>query len=455
MLGLMTGDPLKKFIDNAVRGLPLPLATGGLEMAVLVMSSYLFVLNEILSKDTLLWKLQLLEFASSYVNARLQAVKAQVLILSSGKDQLFPSNEESQRLRSALPKSDTRAFDDNGHFLFLEDGPDLVTIIKGSTLYRRGRCRDYVADYIPPTPLEFKKLVDKYSSRKIVVATNPVMFSTMNDGKIIKGLDGIPSEGPVLIVGYHMLMGVDSSPLVTQIMLERNLLVRGIAHPMVFSRLKDGFMPPLSHFDDFRVMGAAPVSGTALFKLLSSKAHVLLYPGGLREAFHRKGEQYQLFWPERSEFVRMAARFGAKIVPFGVVGEDDYGEVCFDYNDQMKIPFLRDILQSITEETPQLRTEADGGLGGQGLHFPVCRPKLPGRFYFLFGKPIETQGRKEELSRDREKAHELYLEVKQEVYNSIDYLKKKRESDPYRNVLARIAYQTIHGFDSPVPTFEI
>ncbi|CAN1243784.1 Phytyl ester synthase 2, chloroplastic [Linum perenne] len=470
MLGLMTGslyyssfvfvfslcgDPLKKFIDNAVRGLPLPLATGGLEMAVLVMSSYLFVLNEILSKDTLLWKLQLLEFASSYVNARLQAVKAQVLILSSGKDQLFPSNEESQRLRSALPKSDTRAFDDNGHFLFLEDGPDLVTIIKGSTLYRRGRCRDYVADYIPPTPLEFKKLVDKYSSRKIVVATNPVMFSTMNDGKIIKGLDGIPSEGPVLIVGYHMLMGVDSSPLVTQIMLERNLLVRGIAHPMVFSRLKDGFMPPLSHFDDFRVMGAAPVSGTALFKLLSSKAHVLLYPGGLREAFHRKGEQYQLFWPERSEFVRMAARFGAKIVPFGVVGEDDYSEVCFDYNDQMKIPFLRDILQSITEETPQLRTEADGGLGGQGLHFPVCRPKLPGRFYFLFGKPIETQGRKEELSRDREKAHELYLEVKQEVYNSIDYLKKKRESDPYRNVLARIAYQTIHGFDSPVPAFEI
>lgn len=32
-------------------------------------------------------------------------------------------------------------------------------------------------------------------------------------------------------------------------------------------------------------------------------------------------------WPERSEFVRMAARFGAKIVPFGVVGEDDLGEV--------------------------------------------------------------------------------------------------------------------------------
>lgn len=40
-----------------------------------------------------------------------------------------------------------------------------------------------------------------------------------------------------------------------------------------------------------------------------------------------QGEEYQLFWPERSEFVRMAARFGAKIIPFGVVGEDDICEV--------------------------------------------------------------------------------------------------------------------------------
>lgn len=40
-----------------------------------------------------------------------------------------------------------------------------------------------------------------------------------------------------------------------------------------------------------------------------------------------QGEEYKLFWPEKSEFVRMASRFGAKIVPFGVVGEDDFGEV--------------------------------------------------------------------------------------------------------------------------------
>ncbi|OMO99361.1 Diacylglycerol acyltransferase [Corchorus olitorius] len=73
-------------------------------------------------------------------------------------------------------------------------------------------------------------------------------------------------------------------------------------------------------------MGAVPVSPGNLYKLMSSKSYVLLYPGGVREAFHRKGEAYKLFWPEQSEFVRMAARFGAKIVPFGVVGEDDIAE---------------------------------------------------------------------------------------------------------------------------------
>lgn len=40
-----------------------------------------------------------------------------------------------------------------------------------------------------------------------------------------------------------------------------------------------------------------------------------------------QGEEYKLFWPEQSEFIRMAARFGAKIIPFGAVGEDDIFQV--------------------------------------------------------------------------------------------------------------------------------
>jgi hypothetical protein len=122
-----------------------------------------------------------------------------------------------------------------------------------------------------------------------LLAISSVMLSTLEDGKIVRGLAGIPSEGPVLFVGYHMLMGFELAPMVSNFLLERNIFLRGLAHPVLFVRTKkERLLPPLSQFDTFRAMGAVPVSGTNLYKLLASKAHVLLYPGGGREASHRK-----------------------------------------------------------------------------------------------------------------------------------------------------------------------
>ncbi|XP_021297860.1 acyltransferase-like protein At3g26840, chloroplastic isoform X2 [Herrania umbratica] len=390
MLNLVSGDPLRMALENVVKRL-LPLQTVGVlsSQDLLGMPQ---VLADMLPRETLLWKLQLLKSASASANSHLHAVKVQAMILCSGKDQLLPSQEEAQRLRSMLPKSAIRLFEESGHFLFLEDDVDLVTTIKCSRFYRRGKYLDYVSDYIPPTPYEFMKICE--SNRWVIAATSPVMLSTLEDGKVVRGLAGIPSEGPVLYVGYHMLLGFELAPMVIQFLMERNILVRGIAHPMMFFRLREGNMLDLAAFDTFRLMGAVPVSGPNFYKLLSSKSHVLLYPGGMREALHRKGEEYKLFWPERSEFVRMASRFGAKIVPFGVVGEDDVGELVFDYNDQMRIPSLRSFIKELTEESVQLRTDANGEVSNQDVHLPGVLPKLPGRFYYYFGKPIETEGNK-------------------------------------------------------------
>lgn len=63
-------------------------------------------------------------------------------------------------------------------------------------------------------------------------------------------------------------------------------------------------------------------------------------------------------------------------------------------------------------------------------------------------------GKEQEL-RDKEKAQQLYLQVKSEVEQCIAYLKVKRESDPYRNLLPRILYQASHGFSSEIPTFDL
>ncbi|XP_076955289.1 phytyl ester synthase 2, chloroplastic-like isoform X1 [Bidens hawaiensis] len=420
-------------------------------LAAMSSDSDLSGLNEVFSMETFVWKLKLLDSACSSTNSRLHAVKAQTLILSSGKDQLLPSKQEGERLHRLIPKSDIRTFDESGHTLFMDQDQDLVTILKCTRFYRRSRNGDYVYDYLPPTDYEFKKARD--SHRFVEALFSPVMFSTLEDGKIVKGLSGIPSTGPVIIVGYHMMLGLELAPLVANIYAERGILVRGVAHPLMFNKLKKGRMHDLSNYDIHRLMGAVPVSPTNFFKLLKSKSHILLYPGGMREALHRKGEEYKLFWPERSEFVRMAARFGAKIVPFGVVGEDDIGELVFDYDDQMKIPYFRRSIQEITEEVTQLRSDFEGEVANQDVHLPVMSPKLPGRFYYLFGKPIDTQGIQEEL-RNRDKAHELYLEVKSEVENCLSYLKDKRQNDPYRSILSRLAYQLKHGLETEIPTFE-
>ncbi|GAA0168316.1 hypothetical protein LIER_40536 [Lithospermum erythrorhizon] len=405
-----------------------------------------------LSTEALSFKLELLESAAEYSNARVHAVKCQTLILSSGKDQLLPSQQEGERLRRLLFKCEIRSFSESNHLLFLERGFNLVTVIKASGIYRRGKSTDYVTDYFPPSDLEFRQVYAPY--RWLEVALNPVILSTLDNGQIVRGLGGIPSEGPVLFVGYHMMLGLELIPLVSRIWIERNILVRGIAHPMMFSRIKDGKLPDLSQFDAYRIMGAVPVSASNLFKLFSSKSHVLLYPGGMREALHRKGEEYQLFWPEQSEFVRMAARFGAKIIPFGVVGEDDIGQLLLDYDDLMKIPYFRAGIEELTNETVKLRTDTGGEVANQHVHLPIIAPKIPGRFYYYFGKPIDTEGRKHEL-RTREKAYELYLEVKSEVERCISFLKEKREHDAYRSLGNRLFYQATHGFNCEVPTFDL
>lgn len=114
------------------------------------------------------------------------------------------------------------------------------------------------------------------------------MLSTMENGKIVRGLAGVPSEGPVLLVGYHMLMGLEIVPLVQEYLRQRKILLRGIAHPTLFTQLVESRTNATSFFDMLRLYGATPVTASNFFKLLATKSHVLLYPGGAREALHRK-----------------------------------------------------------------------------------------------------------------------------------------------------------------------
>ncbi|KAJ4888291.1 hypothetical protein Rs2_28039 [Raphanus sativus] len=425
---------------------------GGILKDLFEVSAHLPTLSRIFPKDTLLWKVELLKSAVASANTHIHAVRAETMILLSGRDQWLLNEEDINRYSRTLPKCIVRKLKGNGHFLFFEEGVDLVTIIKCTCFYRRGKSHDHLSDYIMPTRYELKQQLDNHKLQ-IGATTSPVYLSTLEDGKIVRGLEGIPSEGPVLFVGYHMLLGLELIPMISQILKERNIHLRGLAHPMLFLDGQDVCVDP-QIFDKFKLIGGVPVSKFSIYKLLSSKSHVLLYPGGIREAFHKKGEEYKLFWPEQPEFVRVASKFGAKIVPFGVVGEDDICHFVLDSDDQRNIPFLKDFMEEATRQAGNVREGDETELGNQKCYLPVILPKIPGRLYFYFGKPIETAGKGKEL-KDKDKAQEFYLQVKSEVEQCIEYLKMKRESDPYRHLLPRMMYQASHGGSSEIPTFDL
>ncbi|XP_073303171.1 phytyl ester synthase 1, chloroplastic-like isoform X1 [Primulina huaijiensis] len=453
LLSFVMGDPVKMAAVNINTMLSPTQYFEQLAGNLTVLLPLLSGLANIIPKATLIWKLKLLKTAAAYTISRLHAIRAEVLVIASGKDNMLPSEDEARRLLRSIQNCKIKYFKDNGHTILLEDGINLLTIIKATCTYRRSRKHDYVMDFLPPSMSEFKQTV--VENRWLRNYTGPVILSTMEDGKIVRGLSGVPDEGPVLLVGYHMLMGLEVIPLVEEFLRAKKIMVRGIAHPSLFSHLMEGENKEFSFTDHLRIYGALPVSPSSLFKLFSTKSHVLLYPGGAREFLHRKGEEYKLFWPDQPEFVRMAARFGATIVPFGVVGEEDIAELVLDYDDLMKIPFLSDRIRRDNERYKSFNVRAgmNGEVANQDLYFPGLLPKVPGRLYYLFGKPIHTKGRKDML-KDKERARELYLQIKSEIEANITYLLEKRKEDPYRGIFDRTMYRALYAYMDQVPSFE-
>ncbi|CAL4976341.1 unnamed protein product [Urochloa decumbens] len=452
LLSFVMGDPLKMASVSIENNLSPPETLQKLSDSLTSMLPLLSELADIIPRDTLLWKLKLLKTGAAYANSRLHAVKAEVLLLASGNDNLLPSGDEADRLFKALKNCRVRYFKDNGHTLLLEDGVNLLSVIKGVNMYRCRRQRDFVTDYLPPTLSEFKKTFDE-DHKLFHLALSPVMMSTLKNGKIVRGLSGIPDQGPVLFVGYHALLGIELSPLYEEFLRQKKTIVRGMAHPILFGTKFESSRQELPRVDTVSMYGGLPVTPINMYRLFERNEFVLLYPGGVREALHRKGEEYRLFWPNQPEFVRMAARFGVTVIPFGCVGEDDVLELVLDYNDQKNIPGLGEWIESINKEAERVRDSVKGEDGNQDVYVPALLPKVPGRFYYLFGKPIEMKGMNN-LVRDRKSANDVYLRIKSEVEEIMSYLKRKREEDPYRSIAQRALYQATWGISSQVPTFE-
>jgi len=452
LLSFTLGDPLKFAQGRVNNNASILQKAEQLRTSLLAVFPLLPKLLEILPPDMLGWKLSMLHTAALYTNSRIHAVRAEVLLLASGNDLVLPSVDEAERLKKIIPGCRVRLFRENGHLLFLEGDFDLATLIRSTGSYRRKHKYDPINDFVMFTRDEFQTLIYNHQlSSFLRQVTSPVFFSTAEDGGVIQGLSNIPTDRPVMLVGYHMFLGLELGILVAEFWKETGILLRGLAHPISVGRMYEDFVPDRAMGDPARLGGAVSVSGKNMFQLLKSGASVLLFPGGQREAGHRKGETYKLFWPEKAEFVRMAARYGVTIIPFASVGEDELLEILVDANEIRSIPFLKNLL--MVKDVPPLRTNFTGEVADQPLVAPIMAPKLPGRFYFKFMKPIRTHDRREELQ-EKDEADRLYHHVKSEVENGLAYLQEKRKEDPYREFVPRVLYESISGMENKAPTFK-
>ncbi|AFM19881.1 1-acyl-sn-glycerol-3-phosphate acyltransferase [Mycolicibacterium chubuense NBB4] len=131
----------------------------------------------------------------------------------------------------------------------------------------------------------------------------------------VRGLDRIPAEGPVLLVGNHSGGNVPPDTFVFTLAFSSYFGVERpfyqLAHNLVVSA------PPLG---SLRKFGTVAANHDNARLALQSGAALLVYPGGDYEVFRPFWERNKVDFGGRMGYVRLAREAGVPIVPIASVG---------------------------------------------------------------------------------------------------------------------------------------
>jgi 1-acyl-sn-glycerol-3-phosphate acyltransferase len=231
------------------------------------------------------------------------------------------------------------------------------------------------------------------------------------------GIGHLPDDGS-LLVGNHTIYGFLDLPfMIAEVWKRRRIAVRALGEHAHYA---------IPVWRD--LLGACGmVRGTRdnVRALMRDRQTILVFPGGSREVYKRRGQQYQLLWKDRMGFARLAIEQDYPIVPCAAVGGDDMLDVIADVDTALYGRLVR-LSKKVTgfPVPPVVR--------GVGLT-PIPRPE---RLYFWFGEPIDTTGFAGQD--DDTGARAVRDEVKQSVLAGIQFLRDEREKDPYRHLTQRL-----------------
>lgn len=132
---------------------------------------------------------------------------------------------------------------------------------------------------------------------------------------MIIGADNIPQQ-PCLFVGNHSLFALDGVILSPLFLKELNRFPRGMGDKFLFGN---------QSVADFMVANGLVMGHPQVCTaLMEDGQDLLVFPGGAFEAVKPSSKLYELQWKERYGFVKLAAVHGYTIMPFALVGPDEF-----------------------------------------------------------------------------------------------------------------------------------
>jgi hypothetical protein len=125
---------------------------------------------------------------------------------------------------------------------------------------------------------------------------------------------------------------------------------------------------------------------------MAEQGSILVFPGGAREVFKRKGEQYRLLWGKRTGFAHLAIEHGYAIVPFSAVGAEDAFDILIDAEELLASP--------IGPLNPSARSSGRRRRAGRARDRSTMLPR-PERFYFRSVGRVRALALREQCKRCR------------------------------------------------------
>ena len=265
-----------------------------------------------------------------------------------------------------------------------------------------------------PSPAQIPVLPSEQAIDRLVSLLEPYRRIT---APTFYGIENLPDDGS-LLVGNHTIYGFLDLPfMLAEVWKSRQIVVRGLG--------EDAHYKVPVWRDLLGACGMVPGTRDNVHALMRDHQTILVFPGGSREVFKRRGQQYQLLWRERMGFARLAIEHGYRIVPCAAVGAEDMLDVIADVDTPIYGRLAR-LSKKVTgfPVPPVVR--------GVGLT-PLPRPE---RLYFWFGDPIDTTGLAGH--NDDAAARALRDEVKASVVAGIQFLRDERDNDPDRDLAKRL-----------------